>query len=504
MGLPFDQHFAFPDNPVTEHIQALYELANQGQAVQAEIDRYWIALTMLYTNSPLLKELSWEHFVLKQEHVLTCNNLPDIGRYIRMLSTKSENTDIMCRMIQYSLPYIKHNRLSFAKFEDVSVEVLVDLLLILQAMCLGLHSASSKKPVWRLRLRMVAYLHCLMSSGSAFDLYLFCTSNINLIRIAIVEYFVFFVQHNMPCEYEMLRYHFGLQTDIQNICVQFRLNINHFRSYHLQTDTLSWTDLNEKAHVIIEKCNRICKGKPRLCTRGAARNLTQVMSQSMVHRALHMPKFHHISHALQAAPDLTLKQLKQTVVVQNFVKCHVLPKNITRIQCQHLYRALYQDTEVYSRCMLLFQCMGCRAVSSRNNSQLRVSASGNVSCCHCDSSETVVNINLLGRVAQVSDKKYYFCFSCLAVHEWKSSGREFAEQCCYKKQTVSAGSRECMLCSRIHNLNEFTVLDDTYGVMHHIILCGRHMPWQHQIPGIYNFETFNKAIQMKLKQNQHI
>lgn len=507
MGLPFDQSFEFTENEVTSHIQSLYDMMNkEGIDTQKEVDRYWIALMMIYLKSPLLDTLPWHTFVVRAQDVLMHETLPDIGQYIRMLSTRKDNNDVMCRMIQYSLPYIKHNRLTFAKFEDVNTQILVDLVRILFAMCFGVHCKTCKKPVWQLRFRLFAYMHTLLANGSPYDLYLFCINNVNLIRISIVEYFVYFVQRYMPCEYEMLRHLFGMQTNVESICTQFQLNINHFRSTHMQTDKLVWRDLNDKAHVIIEKCNRICKGKPRMTFRkGKFKDNLALVDESSVNLALTMPVNEHVAFASFHQNNLNLNDLYKVQLVHDIIKIHVLPKNIVQEQCKRLYNALYCDTNIYSRCVNLHQCLRCRTIlsSGRLHGQLRTDSMSNVVCCVCSSQDTVVSVNVLGRVVEIFEQKFYFCSFCMGIHRWASSGQEFT--CCNNKSKApEVPLRQCLLCSRAHNLHEMNVLDDRLGVMQNFLLCGRHMPWTHQQHCIYNFETLCKAIQFKMSHTTNI
>lgn len=508
MGLPFSNDFEFTDNEFTRHIQTMYDMMNrEGLDLQLEIDRHWLALMMVYSNSPLLDTLSWKYFVLKKEDVLTHESLPDIGQCVRLLSTRNNNNDVMCRMIQYSLPYIKHNRLTFAKFEEVSNQTLVDLIHILLGMCLGIHNKTCKKPVWRLRFRIVTYIHSLLTQGSQYDLYLFCTNNLNMIRIAIVEYFVYFVQRYMPCEFEMLRHLFGMQANVENICLQFQLNVNHFRSNHMQTDILAWRDLNSKAHVIIEKCNRICKGKPRITVRrNRTREANNCINEKNVKAALAMPAIEHVALARFFNVQINANLLKSVKNVHSTIRVHVLPNNITQAQCMNLKHALYHDTKIFSRSVYMYQCLKCKTTttSGKLNGQLRTDASGNVSCCICSNKDTVVRINVLGRIVEVFDNKYYFCRHCMTIHKWLATGQEFTS-CSFKcKQNSNSASRQCLLCPKMHNLHEYAVLDDSLGVMSTFLLCGKHMPWSHQNKCIYNFETLGKAIQFKLKHSNNI
>tara|TARA_B100001758_G_scaffold205885_1_gene186353 strand:+ start:9042 stop:10565 length:1524 start_codon:yes stop_codon:yes gene_type:complete len=502
MGLPFTNNFEFSENEVTRHIQSLYEEMNrEGRDMQTDIDRHWVALMMIYVKSPLLDALPWQYFVLNVKDVLVHDLLPDIGRHVRMLSMREENNDVMCRMIQYSLPYIKHNRLTFAKFEEVDTTLLVNLIQILLAMCLGLHSNTCKKPVWRLRFRLISYVYTLFATGSSYDLYLFCMNNLNLIRISLVEYFVYYVQRFMPCEYEMLQNLFGMQTNIEGVCTQFQININCFRSNHMQTDVLLWRDLNAKAHVIIEKCNRICKGKPRMTgRRHKTKDPYANSDDATIQMALSMSSIEPIALARYQECRPNIDALSMIDILRDTIKIHILPRNVVQSQCLKLHKALHKDTVVYSHSIFLYQCLRCRSTLSlgKMNSRLRTDSNGCVSCCNCSSHESIVKICVLGRVVEIFDYKFYFCHFCMGVHQWMGTGHEFT-RCCMQPVKTRPPVKQCKLCQRVHNLQEMSVLDDVLGIRQTFYLCGRHMPLPYQQHLIYNFETLNKSIEYKMK-----
>ena len=479
----------------------------EGCDLQVEIDRHWVAMMMIYVKSPLLQRLPWQSFVLKASDVLVYDSLPDIGHHIRMLTMRRENNDAMCRMIQYSLPYIKHNRLTFAKFSEVTVTLLVHLIQILLAMCLGIHSTTCKKPVWRLRFRLVSYIYTLFTTGTPYDLYIFCTSNLNLIRISLVEYFVYYVQRSMPCEYEMLRHLFGMHANIENICTQFQININSFRSNHMQTDKLLWRDLNAKAHIIIEKCNRICKGKPRITVRrNKTRDPFSLVDDKTIKLALSMNATEPMTMAQNHQTPVNLSAMTMIETIRDTIKVHTLPSNIVRDQCLKLHRAFYTDTAVFSRSVFFYQCLRCRANPNmeKMKTRLRTDANNCVTCSACQSSNSIAKVNVLGRIVEIFEHRYYFCHFCMGVHRWTGTGQEFTK--CLQRQSLVAKpvTRQCQLCSRVHNLHEMTVLNDELGIRQSFYLCGRHMPLSHQQSLIYNFATLNKAIGYKMKHFNNI
>tara|TARA_Y100000389_G_scaffold70176_2_gene66867 strand:+ start:2259 stop:3857 length:1599 start_codon:yes stop_codon:yes gene_type:complete len=505
-GLPFSYNFEFTPNKITTHLMQLHDKMNQGDSTQVEIDRHWLPLMMTYCHSPLLDVMPWQAFLLKPEHVLQACHLPDIGMHVRTLSMRHDSTQVMCRMIQYSLPYIKHNRLTFPKFTDINNQTLVGLIQIVLAMCLGMHSETIKKPVWQLRFRIVTYMYTLLTTGTEYDLYLWCVNNLNLIRIAIVEYFVSYVQQHMPCEYDILRILFGVNTNVEHIFRQFQLNINYFRSNHLQGEHLLWSELNDRAHIIIEKCNRICKGKPRIASLRRKRDMgLQAMSHKAINLGLAMPRCHSIFALHTMMPKLSVATLRSITDLQSSIQVQVLPRSITKRQCTRLHQALFQDTHLYANSVFLHRCIKCRSSASDKHvgGQLRTDADGIVSCCHCKTADTVVSINALGRIIQCYDKKYYYCSQCLTIHEWTGTGHEFT-QCLIRAPAPEPTEKQCLLCTRVHNLHNMSILDDNLGIKQHFLLCGRHVPWLHQQPLIYNMDSLLKAIQFKIENSSYV
>lgn len=94
------------------HVEQLSRQLNLGEAVQVEIDRHMICMHAESTRSPILERIPRELLVLKHEHVFSLGHLPDIGRYVSRLviNLNHSSTDLMSRLIHYSMPYIKHNR----------------------------------------------------------------------------------------------------------------------------------------------------------------------------------------------------------------------------------------------------------------------------------------------------------------------------------------------------------------------------------------------------------
>jgi hypothetical protein len=141
--------------------------------------------------------------------------------------------------------------MNFPVYSPEQAHVLPDIVNIMLACCLAMYPESSKKPVLQLRVKLMATVHTLKARGSPMDLYTFCTSNMSLLRIAMIEYFVYFISSFMPNETSMLTTVFGLQQDIADIFRQFTIICDTFRHQSMQDHVLDLADVNLKAQVAI-------------------------------------------------------------------------------------------------------------------------------------------------------------------------------------------------------------------------------------------------------------
>jgi len=504
MGLDVnDLDMNISDPEVASVVCGLHDQMNMGIDCQQEIDRYLLYAYMSASKCSLLLLAPRETFILAQGDVLACHHMYDIGQYVRKTMLGVNSNELMLRMIQYSMPYVKHNRLNFPHMSDLNTGDLMHLLNIVLGCCLGIFRKRSKRPLWALRVKLYAFFHRLVSMGNDADFYLFCQANLNVMRLSIIEYFVFFVESCMPVEKQVLCYVFGLEDDIDDIFRQFSAIIDNFRFMALQKETMNWEDINSSAQVGIEKCNRVAKGKVHAQNHHPD-NTKLGTDKQLVLDALASPRFSHPSYAF-IVPQLRSfgsHRLANIKTIQEHADVYTLPVNITRMQAVAVQRGLLSDSNATLNCLDMHMCFRCSLEDSDPtiSSKIRSSGSHVVFCEKCHSSEFMVAVCMLGRILRLRKKRFYFCVTCMHVHEWKSTGHEF-NRCCMQQSTVFAVKcRSCALCERTTSLSSIDVLDDLLGVRHHITLCGRHFPLQFQLPLIYNIPSLVHAIKSKLNR----
>ena len=484
-GLPFFPQFDIcKDSSILQIINALYSKMHGNEMlsheIKKEIDRYWLALFLQSIDSPLLKTLSWECFVLKIEHVFGLHQLPNIGPYIRQLSVhRNISNNVMCRIIQYSLPYVKHNRLNFPRYADVPNTALVDLIQITLAMLLSIYPHSSKQALWQLRFKIYIYIYTLLSRGNKFDHYTWCLNNINLIRIAMIEYFVYFVRTNMPAEYDILQNLFGASGNIDVTFRQFLVNVESFRTQNLQTTELNWETIHKKSHYIIERCNRLCKAKPKTSNyemKAVLNNLHLPDLKSL----LDIPRCTHPFIAKIFNPEINFNDMAHVYYIHKNLSLANLPRSLWEIQAKSLRNMMQRDALLYSNCIYLYVCLRCVHINPNIMQNMRIDTNQCKYCQYCHQSDAIYPINVLGQIVSIFSKKYYFCHECLLIHEWKSTGTEFFN-CPFTETEHCKQNGECILCKRTMNVNRINILDTSLGIMQSIPLCSRHTPRDYQM-----------------------
>lgn len=478
-------------------IDSLHKELNSGIDVQRQIDQCCLPLYFHHKQGLPDTDNSWKIFMPRLCDVFGIEHVHDLGNHIRALSAHNfVSTNVFSRLIQYSLPYVKHNRLTFPKYEDVNSLMLMHMVQYITACCLGLHQANCKKPLWQLRYRIIMYVYTLLSFGSCKDLYEFCCQNLNLLRISLIEYFIVHVQENMPCEYESMQYLFGTKTNIAYVFSQFKQNINAFRGLHMQSPSLQWNVLNAKAHCIIEKCNRICKGKPRLGIKAFGSFMSSVDNDLLRSALKH--EFWSDRHK-SAKLEILCSKLRQNICFS------LLPKNIVQLQIRALEYAMKRDSVSHANSFNLHVCVKCcENKQLRSKNLLRTNSDRQAYCNHCCSADHIICVNTLGRIVQCYDNKYYYCPFCLQVHTWHGTSTEFSN-CIFKAEVVNRSShRMCAVCERQHNLHPFDVLDSNLGVQQHLHLCGKHQPYSHQLAYIHDLDSLITAVSVKCTRSRYI
>jgi len=484
-------------------INDLHKCMNNSEDTQVEIDRYLLYVHLERSGCPLFARLPWQCFVLSAEHVPGLQHMPDIGKEIREMLMFMPTQNSIHRVLQYSMPYIKHNQLNFPAFDDITAHDLTDMIRVVMASCLGVLRAHTKRPVFGLRVKLYAFFHELLARGMSADHYVFCVSNLCLLRVAMIEYFIIFMHRYMPAEKEVLCQRFELNNTTDALFHSFCIIFDVFQQTAMQVQELDFVNINTRAHIAIEKCNRVTKGKNHPSS-GSALVRPLRCSDTALHLAMQSALFAHASYAtlqpcMRGQPWANILEVQR---IHRVVSTHSLPSNVLRMQARHIVQACRVNSNCISQSTMLFVCLrcACNAVKFALNKKMRVMSDGRCFCPDCNEATYVLRISTLGRIVQVRAQYFYFCSFCCCTHEWVSSGHEFSG--CKRVDRVgpAAPPPTCSMCARSTSLCTWPVLDDGVGAVRQLLLCPKHKPLLHQQDAVYNIQTLRLAVLHKLNR----
>jgi hypothetical protein len=138
------------------------------------------------------------------------------------------------------MPFIKHNCLNFPLMQCTSRVVLRHMIQVITLTCLGLYSAKNKKPTWSIRRQLFSFFTKLMTRSSLRDVYLFCLHNTYVLRLALMEHFIFFSSTNMQEEMKLLLQCTGLSYNPSRTKTLIEYITDHFLTASLQNELLDW------------------------------------------------------------------------------------------------------------------------------------------------------------------------------------------------------------------------------------------------------------------------
>lgn len=469
---------------------------------QIVLDRYILPCILIMSNHPIIQICHWEVFITSYENTFQVKHLVDIAKYVRGMLMGLTPCDQLGLLLQYSMPYIKHNRLSFPSYDQTSYKMLTDIIRLTLAMCLGLFTNSTTKPVWQQRLNLVAMFHKLLLSGSPHDLYVFCIEHLPLIRLALVEYYVFFVETYLPVEFGLQHILFGAAMDVRSIFRQIRLICNSFRHGQFQTTDveLNWQGIIARCQACVEKCNRTCKAKSKL----SCKNVTQ-----------HSINYDCMSLALHTNPccDITILGMHMQGVdpavvhtvheIHRTISINYLPFNIVNEQRLAIQSRIRSNTKAVMNGLYLHVCLRCRPAGITDiDRNIRIGPNQTLCCGKCLKTDAMLCIHMLGRTVKIRNTTFYLCSTCLHVHTWKGIGNDFMA-CVMQSNSACMPKSICILCERNNNVSSLDVLNVRLGVIQRVSLCQRHTPYPFQMKFVCDIESLMIAIFNKYKKQNH-
>ena len=475
------------ENPTfNSRLKDLLQLRKNNQNVAADLHKLLLcSIYPIYIQKIL-------HFEIPLSCIPNVNSLLDIGYIVRRLLLKWHSPNILYRLYQYSMPFIKHNRLNFPSLKNLNVILLKHMVMAIFFTCMGSHHTHTKTPVWQITRQLYIFFNSLLTKGTAADLYIFCEQHVYLLRLSLIEHFIAFTNKNMQVEVFLMPFFVDVTYQHSRVSKQLQYITDTFRQTTMQEQELDWIFIESKAQQAIERCNRTCKAMPNFKTTSPAPQ-TNIWDSEVMITGMKLPKLQPFDILAQETngKQIDVLALAQIAQLHKRIQKFVLP---IHLQKRH-YESMVGDTNT-NLCLLfksfLFVCMQCNTVFPKATKDMRYHFEHKAICTHCLQKDFVVQIQTLGHLVLVNTNYYYFCEFCHSVHLWQASGSEFC-QCPYtNKNNVT---KHCIICYRTMNLSTIRILDKKLGVMQTVMLCNKHTPHHTKLPYAYDLVSLKRLIE---------
>lgn len=488
---------------VSQTVKSLHERMKLGEDNQKEIDRYILIYALNLIKSPILRQIDCNLLVLTPSQVERLYVIPDIGSCIRQLFyLQYYSKSGLFRIVQYSMPFLKHNRLTFPKITEFTTSEIYDMLRCMQTCLMAFIPNASKHATFDNKVKIFSMFHDILAEVDVQKILNFCACNIQILRVAIMEVFVYFIQNYMPVEHTMMSTVLPKDVNIENVMDQIQISVDTFRQTCLQNDTVDWQVINSAAQLCNERCNRLCKGKYTFGSGKSKSSSNIQMDRSVVIEAIHAPVMPHAFYLRLAMPDHEANTISSIDRVHQFVSIKSMPSNLYKMQCEKVRELCQENTTVAVRSIFLHYCVFCKREEKNTvDTLMRVSCTSSVKCSKCEHSDCMIKINTMGRFVLIGKNTFYFCVVCRKVHEWNQMGDAFSNKCCLKPpvQSTQDTKNKCTLCFRTINVNALNVLDEKNGCIIAPKLCSKHQPMVISSKEVRTVDGLTAAIKHKIE-----
>jgi hypothetical protein len=457
------------------------------------------------------------------------DTLPDLTRFIQQSFTTIRAPGIISFYIQLLSPLKRKSRTR--RGNPVSPTCPVEACIcfnIIQATMLGLYPRSSKQPLWRVRVAIVACIRKLQTSS--FDIQCkFLAASHDLLRMCFTEYVLNTRKDFCPVEHEFLTKQAGFLSNYDTACSTL---CDHVRQTCLQTHSWSWGNVNSVSASSLDRISRMCRTH-------LIAPVVPAATSSMTPAQLQMAMQQHV-----VFPDThTNNCVTPTNCIHQALHTNMLPWNMLRAQSARIVSNFSETLfPILSVCEKHI-CLKCvLAVNSRvmlKVTKLRMNtATTKLSCANCTSADTVVKINVLGKLLSIRDQTYFCCQECTSLHEYDPTSplvctrrptatmlplfdphnvmyqntpmsevtrlygasalkleKESVNNC---QLTPAATTRDrkhrCKYCARICSSRNIQLLHAASASLVSITLCFKHMPPQHSLKNIHDTEALVRFI----------
>jgi hypothetical protein len=499
------------DPIINQTLANLHDRLKHGdKSVQCEIDTYLIACACE-------DSLSWDTLqMLRPEphDVAQYNTLPDITRFIPFSFTSDPGPGIIAYYMQLLSPLKRKSRIrrGFPTSPTCNVEASVCLNLI-QATLLGLYPRSTKKPIWRTRVAIAGSIYKLHTAPFETQCKFLSLSH-DLLRVCFTEYIANVRVDFCQVENRYLSRHASFLPSYDVAC--FNL-FDHIRQTCVQLTNWNWGNLNSSCLSALDRVSRMCRTQliqPQIVPNFGSvkvQHIKNAMTRHVVYSDQHYT-------ALQTSASIT-------AMIHDTIQVHMLPWNMVTMQAtrivQNFSDSLFPVLTACEKHICVRCTHGTNARLVQRVSKLRMDTTTmQITCATCKTEDTVVRINVFGKLLSIRNIKYFACQECTALHIYDPVNPLKCTR--YNLQApiprLQQGDRSsfpmiptepegiknlekrtdkknrCKWCGRVCSARTLQLLHVPSASVVHITLCFKHFPPAFMLKMIIDVDTFVRYV----------
>jgi hypothetical protein len=480
------------------------DLRNGIPETQQKIDSYLFAV-----RKDIPRKLPLESHILSPFTTPRFENLPDISRNVInvLLSTDSDNS-IQAQFLRQCIPLKR--RTKRAQREIIwKPESCLDMKVYIRCLygsLLGLYPTCSKFSHFNNRVAINALLHSVLVSPPE-NVTRFCNTLSYILRIGVMEHVCQTIEHFCPGVVYALnkkKQFYSFCNTMRSVGDTFRAEMNKFTlsADDLHETMATFVQLNTNAQILFDRCSRAFR------TVVPATHSAPIPSQvrkMILQSAQNDP--HFFPSAMQAfvSPNKYLFcKLNATLFppdvsdlvwrVLNNTRVACLPVQITLKQMACIRRIHPSDFTLQQQQAILQVCILCALKNSYHASicSTRYDAvTRELTCVDCNQN-SIVHVNLTGRVLYIGPRAIVLSQCCSVPIIWGGGGAEWSEKCgphcidrCFQKQiakrkkmstVVTKPSALCYVCQSKTVGQCRRVLNMRRKRLQDVYFCNKHQP----------------------------
>jgi len=436
-------------------IDSLHKKLKDDYTVRWELDCYLLAL---YYDSK--NPLEW--MVLDISDTYHYHNLPDLMHIIRNTLIGLCCSPWLQRLFNIFLCGKRYRRL--INTTDTNCQLTSAIINTLHGLLLGLYPFNERRIDFKKRVWIAGAMRTVLCSSSHMD---FISEHPHLLCLSLAEYILNVVHDFCPVEWSLLGISSGAKSQCLAILEAFRENTVGPAA----EGPRFWAALESDAQAAVATMIKFFRETSLYQHRSKSilpaammRHLPRALSTRMIQNSSSI-----FGQLRCAHPDIEFKESEALEEIWASIYTRQLPMHTTLKQMEAL-------TKMGQMCCLVEEelhhfpiCMSC-ALTRRADTLKGLfrydPVNSQLVCNECMDNQSIVRVNMLGRVLYVREKAILLCEECLQPKYWDSA--------CSCTAEPPAEVSSCCVCNNFNTVSSKDVVDVKRFKMQIVHFCYKH------------------------------